>query len=249
MRVSASMFAALIGLAGLSALTGPALAMQADDVIIVTGQRIERYEDDLPPHVTVERRADALTARVRVVCDTRDETQRRQELRDTLRSLVRAGQANRFVNIGVLVERNALGDQAVIDIDEGMIDSLPVSGDRGRADISQIIVMATTAIGPEDTVDSASGRVNDFIGNIRPVGRTEVLNTGSWDLTVVGGPSRYRDEILTAIAADAHRIAAVFGENYDIEVGGLQSEVRWQRTGPMDLSFYIDYVLTVARED
>tara|TARA_R110000868_G_scaffold2384_1_gene17599 strand:+ start:195 stop:926 length:732 start_codon:yes stop_codon:yes gene_type:complete len=231
------------------AFTAPGLALQDDDVIVVTGSRISDYESDFVPHVRLDRRADAISVRVSVVCDTRDVAQRRQELRDTLRNLVRAGRQNAAINIGLLVDRNDLGDQSIVNFDETIVDSIAINPGRGRPDTSEVVIMATTAISPDDTVDAATARINAFINGTRLVGRTEVLNTNNWELTVTGGPARYRDEILAAIAADAHRTAAVFGEGFTIEVEGLEGGVHWQRAGAMELSFYIDYSLSVRPTD
>ncbi|WP_417494085.1 hypothetical protein [Maricaulis sp.] len=227
------------------ALTAPGFALQSDDVIVVTGSRMADYESDFVPSVRLERRADAISVRVRVVCDTREEAQRLRELRDTLRNLVRAGRQSSNVAIGLLVDRNDIGDQLIVDFDETMIDSLPIGTGRGRTDTSEVVIMATTAISPEDTVDATTARINDFIENTRVVGRTEMLNTNDWELTVTGGPARYRDEIIAAIAADAHRTAAAFGDDFTIEVSGLEGGVHWQRAGAMELSLYIDYALSV----
>ncbi|WP_417495420.1 hypothetical protein [Maricaulis sp.] len=227
------------------AIAAPGHALQAGDVVVVTGSRIQDYEDDFVPYVRLDRRADAISVRVRVVGDTRDDALRQRELRDTLRNLVRAGRQNPGINIGLLVSRNDLGDQSIIDFDETMIETIAISAGRNRADTSEVVIMATTAISPTDTVDAATARINAFIDSTRVVGRTEVLNTNDWELTVIGGPVRYRDELIGAIAADAHRTAAAFGEGFTIEVDGLEGGVHWQRAGPMELTFYVDYALSV----
>lgn len=237
---------ALFIAAGISA---PAAALQAEDTIVVTGSRIERYEDDLVPHIHLIRQADAISVRLRVVCDTRDRGQRVRELRDTLRNLIQTSNRDQSVDVGVLIEQSEFGNEVIVDFDESMVETIQASAGYGRTDVSQVTIMATTPIRDTDTVDLAADRISDFVNAIRVVGRTEVLNTGDWVLTVTGGPARYRDEIISAISADARETAAVFGDEFAISVSGLESPVRWQQVSALELSLYINYDLTVESTD
>ena len=56
------------------------------ETVVVTGSRIG-YDSEAP-NVTLPQRADHLVTKVRVVCDTRDLEKRRDELRQTLRSMI-----------------------------------------------------------------------------------------------------------------------------------------------------------------
>lgn len=174
---------ALFIAAGISA---PAAALQAEDTIVVTGSRIERYEDDLVPHIHLIRQADAISVRLRVVCDTRDRGQRVRELRDTLRNLIQTSNRDQSVDVGVLIEQSEFGNEVIVDFDESMVETIQASAGYGRTDVSQVTIMATTPIRDTDTVDLAADRISDFVNAIRVVGRTEVLNTGDWVLTVTG---------------------------------------------------------------
>lgn len=229
-----------------AASAGTADAWQADEVIVVTGARLEAFEDDFVPYVHLVRQADAISVRLRVTCDTRDRTQRLEELRATLRNLVRAADRNRQVEAGLLIRQAEFGNEIIIDFDTTMTESVEVRAGRGRSDVSEVVIMASTPIGDGDTVDSAAGRINSFIRQVELVGRTEVLNTGNWELTVTGGPSRYRQEIVSAIAANARETAASFGPDFEIGVSGLEGPVRWQQSSALELSLYIDYTLQVA---
>eukprot|EP01030_Chromulinospumella_sphaerica_P019271 gene19271-19153_t len=69
-----------LALAGLLAL--PALAQEGEvGEVVVTGSRISEYDANQTPHVVLRRRADNLIVEVVVVCDTRDASQRREELK------------------------------------------------------------------------------------------------------------------------------------------------------------------------
>ena len=94
-------------------------------------------------------------------------------------------------------------------------------------------------------VDAATTRIERFVAQAPKAGRTEILMAGDWELTLVG-PDRYRGEILTAIAADARRTADAFGDRYAVQVEGLARRVTWTQSGPLDLSLFIPYQLTVT---
>src|SRR3569832_431522 len=74
--------AAPAGRAGSSAANGV-------EEVGVTGSRIRDYDPTETPHVSVLKRADNLLVEIKVVCDTRDKPQRLDEIRATLRNMIR----------------------------------------------------------------------------------------------------------------------------------------------------------------
>ncbi len=224
--------------AAAAALAGGGLAQaQSSGVeeIVVTASRLSEYDPNQTPQVTLHKRADNLITAVTVVCDTRDQSQGRNELKQTLRNMIRAAANDRTVKLG-------LGSEVVGVFDESMLDAVIVPD--AKADTSRATVVIKTAVSAEDTFDAATGRIKAFVARTAKVGRTEVLLNSGWELTLIN-PSQYRPEVAPLVAEDARRMAGLFGDGYGVEVLGLQLPVSWYQAGPLDLALYIPYRLTV----
>jgi hypothetical protein len=213
-----------------------ALAQDASvQEIVVTGSRASEYSPTETPQVALPKRADNLFTRVRVVCDTRDLSQRRSELRSTLLDMIRAAKQDPSIALGV-------GDEIVGDFNETMIDTVIVPD--AKVDTSRATVLIKTRITGNDTFDAAANRIKAFVERTPKVGRTEVLIDRGWELTLVN-PNQYRPEVAKLIAEDAQRMARLFGDGYGVEVQGLQLPVSWYQSGPLDLALFIPYRLNV----
>lgn len=226
--------AAAFGLAILVASPCAGQGVGAEE-IVVTASRLQDYDANTTPFVVLRKRADNLITRVTVICDTRDLSQRKNELRATLRNLIKASTADRQIALGV-------GEEVVGDFDDTMLDKV-IEPD-AKADTSKATLIVKTALSPGDTFDGASARIKTFADRTPKVGRTEILFQQDWELTLVS-PSQYRLEVARLVADDARRMAAVFGDGYGVEVQGLQLPVSWYQAGPLDLALYIPYKLTV----
>lgn len=229
--------AILAGAAVLAAsVPGVARAQGYGDEIVVTGSRIS-YAD--PPHVVMTKRADYLITEALVVCDTRDYSQRQDELADTLRNMVREAARDPSIELSVSV---ADDEDIVVPFDESNISA--VIAPYGKPDSSYARVLVKTVLGPDDTFDAAAGRLQDFASGAAKVGRTEILMEGDWNLTLVG-VEQYRPQMLALIAEDAEATAVAFGPDYRVEISGLQSTIQWVQSGPLDLSLFINYALQI----
>lgn len=221
-------------------VAGQARAQQGaavGEIVVTAEKRISEYDANRTPHVVLIRRADFLITEVKVVCDTRDPTLRRQELKETLRAMIRsAGRSAGAVVLGV-------GDDVVTTFDDTMLD-LVIAPD-ARTDTSRAQVLIKTPVSAADTFDGATDRINRFIQATPKSGRTEILRLGEWNLTIVG-PERDRPALLKRIAEDARETAAAFGPGYAASVEGLQAPIAWYQQDPLDLALYITYRLTVA---
>jgi hypothetical protein len=202
--------------------------------VVVTAEKRD-YDPGQTPHVTVVKRADNLITDVRVVCDTRDPTLRREELKATLRGMIRGAGAGSAIELG-------LGDQVIGRFDESMLDAV-IEPD-AKADTSLAVVVVKTRISAADTFDSATSRITRFIAATPKVGRTEILREKEWSLTIID-PEQYRQPFIARVAGDARDVAAAFGPGYGVSVDGLQKPVTWYQSGPLDLALFIPYRLVV----
>lgn len=216
------------------AVASPTTA-QGMEEIVVTASRLKEYDPAETPQVTLRKRADNLITEVTVVCDTRDQSQRRDELKATLRNMIRAAGADRTIALGI-------GDEVVGAFDESMLESVIVPD--ARADTSRATVVVKTAVTATDSFDAATGRIKAFVGRTAKVGRTEILLNSGWELTLIN-PSQYRPEVARLVAEDARGMSGLFGDGYGVEVEGLQLPVSWYQAGPLDLALYVPYRLTV----
>jgi hypothetical protein len=204
------------------------------ETVIVTAERMGEASE--APHLSMPKRADHLITRVNVVCDTRDLSQRREELKATLRNMIRQAAATSTISLGI-------GDKIVGELTEANFDSI-IFPDT-RVDTSRATVIIKTKVSQADTYNDATARITDFIARITKVGRTEVLRDNDWDLTIVG-PEQYRDAIMALIVADAKHTADAFGTGYGINIEGLEHQVSWYQKGPLDLGLYIPYTLKIT---
>jgi len=215
-----------------------AVAQDADvSEIVVTGSRMQDYEPTMTPYVSLKRRADNLITTVKVVCDTRDPVQRKAELTATLKALIKSAAA-------AGIELGIEDEDIVGKFDAGDLNGL-INPDT-KPDTSYALVTLKTRVLPTDTLESATGRIESFIEKTPKTGRTEVLQVGDWNLTLIG-PERYRAEFIGLVSADAKKTAAAFGEGYTVRIEGLTLPMTWYQSGPLELALYIPYKQTIDR--
>lgn len=218
-------------------LAGPAMAQEYRFSANAERGYVGRT-DDLP-NIQLKRRADNLVVSVRVVCDTRDAAQRRQEINETLRAMARAAGADAAIELSLDSSGN------VIAFDESMVPNLSFFSDDGRPDTSAVTLVIKTPIAQTDTLQAASNRIRAFVTGAPRTGRSDLRIMDDWEPTVIS-PDQYRPVLLSAIAGDAATTAAAFGPDYRVEVGGLSRQVTWRQAGPLDLMLYIPYQLGVT---
>jgi hypothetical protein len=236
----------LVGLMAVAAT--PALAQRESNLgeMVVTASRrpVAGYQQPVAavvaqPHVVVFRRADNLIVGLEVECDTRDQSDRLSELRATLRNVVQAAEADGSIDLGVSDAEAGI----VVPFRLESLDALLSPGQ--RADTSRVSIIVKTRIGEGDAFEAATGRIDAFIKRIKPVGRSQVSRSGDWQLTLVS-PRQYRAEIVAAISKDANETAKAVGPEYRVVLQGLERQIGWSRSGPLELALYIPYTMTVT---
>lgn len=217
---------------------GPIASAQDADVgeIVVTGSRLQDYEPTETPAIVLKKRADNIFTNIEVTCDTRDLTQRRQELKATLQALIKAAGP---AGIELAVDDDDIVRKFQVDDLDDIIRAAT------KVDTSTATLTLKTRVLPTDTFESVTGRIEAFVKRTPKSGRTEVLMSDDWDLTLIG-PGQYRDSIISLVAADANKTARAFGEGYSVVVEGLTLPVTWYQSGPLELALYIPYRQTIT---
>jgi hypothetical protein len=221
-----------VAAAVLLALPAAAYADAGTETVVVTGMRAESEA----PGIYIVKRADHLITNVTAVCDTRDADQRKRELKETLRGMMRAAAGSATISLGI-------GDRMVDKLAESDLDDVIAA--ESRADTSAAHIVIKTTVSATDTINGAIARVMEFLAKTTRVGRTEVFRTSDWELGLLG-PEQYRDTILAKIVDDAKRVSAQFGPGYGVSIEGLERPVQWVQKGPLDLALFISYSLKIA---
>ncbi|NHK27796.1 hypothetical protein FF098_007775 [Parvularcula flava] len=218
------------------------------DEIVVTGTRLSRYEADIIPAVTLTRDADFVLKTYSIVCDTRDRATRLRELTGTLEDLIAKADRRSDIELSIIEEYDDNYDTLYFPRPFDKVDPDNFTSQYGRTDTSMLSVTIKTPVTDSfSTLDQAEELIEDFVDTIRLQGRTEFLSGEEVQLSV-RNVERYRPELLAAILAYARQTAGTL-EGTETEIAGLEQVVRWERAGPMELTLYLPYKLSVSLEN
>src|SRR5262249_7280093 len=147
------------------------------ETVVVTAERRMNDDSYAMPHLSITKRADHVFTEVKVTCDTRDLSQRKAELKTTLRNMVKGAAGTPTISLGL--RQNDL----IIEMNEENFDQI-IEPDN-RADTSKVDVVVKSRVSDKDTFNDATRRIEAFLDRTPKEGRTEVLRTGRWDITIV----------------------------------------------------------------
>lgn len=205
--------------------------------IVVTGSRVDQddFSDDMPA-VGLRRPADFLVQEVVIRGDTRDQTQRRKEVRAMLSDAIR-----RADRAGVEL---AFGDYVLTRLTAANAEEITLSDDN-RPDSERVVFLVKAKLAGTQTGEAAQAQIASFVESVPEVGRAQMDKLGDSTLSIVG-PDSYRPQIADRVAEDANALARRMGDGYAVEVEGLNMPVRWARSGPGEVLLYIPYRLTIV---
>ncbi len=225
-------------LLALLAVATPAMAQDLErQEIVVTGSRIEQdnYSDTMPA-VGLRRPADFLVQSVVIRGDTRDQTQRRQEIRKMLTDAVRRADA-----MGIEL---AYGNYILTRLTAANVDEIGLQSDN-RPDSERVVFLVKARLGGTQSGEAAEAQIARYIDSVPEVGRAQMDEWGDSTLSIVG-PDSYRPQIAEKIAEDSLAMAARLGDGYGVEIEGLNMPVQWAQSGPGEVLLYIPYRLVVV---
>jgi len=207
------------------------------DEVVVTGARISGDDYSSIPAVVLQRRADFLVQRIRLMNDTRAEDARTKELQQTIRDMV----SDAAKKPGIAL---SYGDEFLIPISASATEVV-LSSVGKRPDTSSASIYVKMALGEKDNVLTAIANLTAFIKKARISGRTEIEPEGDVGLSLVT-PEKYRYEIISKITDDAKKLKESVGSKCRIQLSGLANRVSWQRSDVSELTLYIPYQIQLA---
>lgn len=225
--------------AGFATLLPVAVSAQDEgqSEVVVTAMRrdADDYSADMPA-IGLRRTADFAVVEVTVAGDTRDKSQRENEIYEMIRNAIGAAPHG-----GVEL---AFGERTLQPLTLANYRSLTLRNDN-RPDSQRTSFLIKVALNSRTDAQEAQAAITAFVKAVKPVGRA--LMTQSDDLTLsVVAPDKYRGAIADNIAADAKAMAARLGAGYAVKIEGLNRPVEWARAGLSDVLLYIPYKLTIV---
>ncbi|MES2987105.1 MAG: TonB-dependent receptor [Pseudomonadota bacterium] len=228
----------------LSAIALCALAMPVGaQEIVVTGSRARGggYVDTSAPSpaLALRRTADFAVLQVKVTGDTRDPAKRREEIYAMIRGAITLAQKS-----GVEL---ATGETIVEPLTLANYQSLILSDD-DRDDTQAAGFLVKSALSQGGDPKAALERIARFVRDVPSVGRAEIKTQGEMTLSVVN-PEQYRNQIIALVAADATGSAGKFGENYRVQVQGLDRRIQWGRASLSEVYLYLPISYVIVPKD
>ncbi|HEY3813852.1 MAG TPA: hypothetical protein VGL66_11555 [Caulobacteraceae bacterium] len=240
-------------LAAVCVFAAPAFAQSEVQEVVVTGSRVPHpgltsvsplmtvgSQDvelsESPPEIGLRRTADFAVQQVVVSSDTRDASQRREEIFAMVK-----GAIERADKEGIQL---ATGTYVVEPLTLANYRNLPLSGDN-RPDTNRTGFLVKTRLGGGVDGKAAIDKIQHFIHDVPPVGRAEMLAADDLELSVVG-PDQYRSQIIDLVAADARKTSGQMGADYAVKIAGLDRPVQWTRASLTEVFLYLPYSYVVV---
>ena len=219
-------------------LAAPAAAQDLRSAeIVVTGSRTQQddYSNEMPA-VGLRVPADWLVQNIVIRGDSRDQTQRRSEIRAMLSDAIR-----RADKAGIEL---AYGDYILTRLTLDNATEIALEGDN-RPDSERVVFLAKARLAGTQSGEAAEAQIKRFVDSVPEVGRAQMDSWGDPTLSIVG-PDSYRPKIAEKIAEDSTAMAGRMGDGYAVEIEGLNMPVQWSRSGPAEVLLYIPYKLRIV---
>lgn len=203
------------------------------EIVVTASRRQSDSYDESIPLVGLRRLADFAVQEVRVVGDTREGPQRRDEIYAMIRGAIELAASKGGIEL-------ATGEMVIEPLTLANFKNLPLSGDGRRPDTDQASFLVKTRLSPNSNAKAALDSIEAFIKAVRPVGRAQIEKSGDLTLSVVK-PDQYRPQIVNLVAADARETALKLGSDYGVEIKGLDRAVEWSRASLTEVFLYVPY--------
>jgi hypothetical protein len=204
------------------------LTIAADERFMMNDLSVDVLDVEVDPPVSIKKTGDFLVLKVGIENDSREYSQRRQEIYDTLERMVDAATKSARIKLHsgeFSIEKNAYK----IKLREG---------DK-KTDTSSADVFVKIPLKPGDDVPQLTEELRKFISGIKVSGRTQFL-PGEVGLSIID-PEQYRYELIDAIAKDVKKTGEIFGGTNNFAVRGLDKRLKVRRVSVTEVELYLAY--------
>ena len=236
--------ALVLMLAASSWLTAKAQVVKTPMVVAAQRTLQQRAEQSAPaPAVSIVVRADFVLFTVSLETGTRSADARKDELTKTFKSLTDRAAKEK----GVSIEAGEPGASAPVET----ASAAELIKSRGQ-DRSGIFVVVKIAVQSKDTFEQVRARAEKFIKETPLAGRVEAV-IGDDQYLGVEDPSKHREDLLKAIAADTRLMGDTFRSSLRdgptapiaVSITGLETRVESRPSGPLEVEIYIPYQMSL----
>lgn len=202
------------------------------DEIIVTARKIERA-----PAIFIEKKGDFLLLDVRIINDSRERDERIRDLELTIVDVIKAAKSQTDITLSLVEDGfvRPLTQTAFMDsIRPGSLPDTSFANLKVKTDIP-------------DNVDDAYklvGMLDEFVEGLKGTGRTKITTYDDVAVSVIN-PYQYRAEVRNKVIGEMTSTLARLGTDYVVIPRGLDNNVRWVRSGDLNLKFYMDYTYQI----
>lgn len=214
------------------------------------------------PVIGLKRKADSAVRRIEIVSDSREGDMRKREVQAMLLAALdlakRDGLSLVTGNYEVVeVTRDnwrdafpalagkpvgAENDETDEDDEDGENKPKPTFEDDGST--ATVRLMVKTKL--DGSIANAQQKIGTFVKGVPATGRSQIEPKGGLALTIVN-PDQYRDEIYRKVAAGGKHAASFYGQDYGVEVTGIDRDVAWAQVSNTEVFLYIPYSFTVSK--
>ena len=202
----------------------------AQDEIIVTASRV----DNSIPGIFLEKRGDFLLLEARVENDSRELSTRLKEIKATLDKFKAAAENNPDITLGIVDESDFVRPLS----ESNFSDSISYGS---RPDTSVATLKVKTEI-PENVIDSykLAQMLSEFVDSIEEEDRTKITTYDEISVSVVD-PFQYRVQVIKQVVNEVNMVTDGLGPEYRAIITGIDKELKWVRSGDLNLAFYLPY--------
>lgn len=219
----------------------PSYAQNVDE-IVVTGSRVARADTFKSaggaPGISVVKRGDFLLLEVFIESDSRQSSERLQEIADTVEAFMAAAERDPTIELSIIESGRTVRRLTSMNYQQGVTRG-------GRPDTSVARIRVKTAI-PDEVVNSGelATKLSRFVDQIDEKGRVTIRSNGSTSVSVID-PYQYRTEVVSAVVKEIKAITDALGPEYVAVIEGLDRQVYWDREGDIDLAFSLPYTYEI----
>lgn len=214
----------------------------AQETIVVTGSRQDRSAGNAyfssnngPAAIGVTRKADYFVTPLFVSSDSRDRDARLAELYAMFEATLDRADAQ---GIAIVAGRYKLQPATKANMRE-----LPVIGGN-RPDTNRVQIYARIPLrGPDASVRKTAEQIQAFVKTVPATGRS-FIDIGTTGLAI-DNPEQYRADVVRHVAKEATSYAAMFGNDYRVDIDGLDGELYWQQSSETEVFMYIDHSFAI----